>query len=71
MPKKGILTGLLTLLLFSVYSLDIAVSKVELDLEVTAEYNRSFYFCWDITAAGSVENNNRVVRKPQFPNNFR
>jgi hypothetical protein len=63
MIKKGILTGLLLLLLSSIYSLDIAISRSELELKITPEYNRSFYFCWDIMAVGSLEINNLVTIK--------
>jgi hypothetical protein len=61
MAKKGILTGLLVLLLSNVYSLEFAVSGADLELELQAEYNRSFRFCWDIAALGSLELNDLVT----------
>jgi hypothetical protein len=57
MNKKSILAGLLLLLLSNVYGVDFAISGAELKLDIKAEYNRSFYFCWDIAAVGSVEIN--------------
>jgi hypothetical protein len=45
----------------TVYAMDIRISGKELGLYVRPEYNRTFYFCADISAAGAVTLNERFT----------
>ncbi|GHV88827.1 hypothetical protein AGMMS50267_11870 [Spirochaetia bacterium] len=45
------------------YCLDFSISGIELETAFTSEYNRSFRYCWDLSAIGAVKLNNLVAVK--------
>ena len=45
------------------YGTDIQITGKGLGFFATPEYNRAFYFCWDISTVGALEFNNRYTIK--------
>jgi len=43
----------------ALHGIDFRVTGVELNLQFAPEYNRTFLFCWDISAIGALALNNR------------
>jgi hypothetical protein len=60
--KTLIKSGALCFLVASkLYGFDLSVTEARLGLGINPEYNRSFYYSWDIAAFGSVELNKSFV----------
>jgi hypothetical protein len=57
--KKKFSLLILLMVFQKLYGLDAQITGKELGFYFTPEYNRAFNFCWDISAAGSIELNNR------------
>ena len=62
MKKKNLLL-ILFVVLQKLYGADIQITDKNLDVYLTPEYNRAYYFCWDISTVGSVNLNNRHTIK--------
>jgi len=61
--KRKIFFLVFILIFQKLYSLDIHITAKDFGFYFTPEYNRSLDFCWDISATGSVELNNRYSLK--------
>jgi hypothetical protein len=60
--KALIKSGVVFFLVASkLYGFDISVTEARLGLGINPEYNRSFYYSWDIAAFGSIELNKSLV----------
>jgi len=60
---KKILILVFFSILHNIYGFDLQVTGRNISLLFSPEYNRTFDFCWDISAVGAVEINNRHVLK--------
>ena len=60
MKKEGLLL-ILFAVLQNLYGADIQITGKDLEAHFTPEYNRAFYFCWDISTVGSINLNNRYT----------
>ena len=57
--KKESLLLILFVVLQNLYGADIQITGKDLESHFTPEYNRAYYFCWDISTIGSITLNNR------------
>jgi len=57
--KKRLSLLILLMALQKLYGMDIQITGKDLGFYLTPEYNRAFNFCWDISAVGSIDLNNR------------
>ena len=62
MKKKSLLL-ILFVVLQKLHGADMQITGKNLEVYLTPEYNRAFYFCWDISTIGSVNLNNRHTIK--------
>ncbi|MFP3042139.1 hypothetical protein LQZ19_10020 [Treponema primitia] len=63
-PHKHVYKIVLLLCLFFIknaYGFDISITRAELGFGIIPEYNRSFYYSWDIMTTGSVEFNKNFI----------
>jgi hypothetical protein len=59
--KKKVLLLIFLIILQKLFGADIQITGKNLEVYVTPELNRAFYFCWDISTIGSVNLNNRYT----------
>lgn len=62
MDKKIFILVFFTILQ-NIYGLEFQITGKKLSLNFSPEYNRTFDFCWDVSAVGALEFNNRHVFK--------
>jgi hypothetical protein len=61
--KKKSLLLILFVTLQKLYGADIQITDKNLEAYFTPEYNRAYYFCWDISTVSAVNLNNRHTIK--------
>ena len=61
--KKESLLLILFVVLQNLHGADIQITDKELVSHFTPEYNRAYYFCWDISTTGSLTLNNQYTIK--------
>jgi len=64
--KRKILLLILLAVFQKLFGMDIQITSKNSGFYFTPEYNRAFNFCWDISAVGSIELNNRYIIKSGF-----